>query len=204
VWASKEGRATEWVRGCRSVQEQCRQSRGGQHVLIDSAPRAKRRAVRQTGSGFLLGSCSQMSRNLLPISLSPLFAGPKYRKPKMASHDLRAWSFEDGCLCSILHGPPSYFLLASSLLWHANRPHNFLTQPSLSHLSPPKDHLLPARFRSHFQPVSRLYIAVLPLWPSSLPPQAGCRRYNPSNAALPSTVRLLPGAHAKKVYAERA
>lgn len=51
VWASKEGRATEWVRGCRSVQEQCRQSRGGQHVLIDSAPRAERRAVRQTGSG---------------------------------------------------------------------------------------------------------------------------------------------------------
>ena len=54
VWASKEGRATEWVRGCRSVQEQCRQSRGGQHVLIDSAPRAKRRALRQTGSGFCL------------------------------------------------------------------------------------------------------------------------------------------------------
>src|SRR5271163_1403531 len=23
----------------------------------------------------------------------------------MAPHDLRAWSFEDGCLCSILHGP---------------------------------------------------------------------------------------------------
>jgi len=113
--------------------------------------------------GLLLGSCSQMSRNLLPISLSPLFAGPKYRKPKMASHDLRAWSFEDGCLCSILHGPPSYFLLTSSLLWHANRPHNFLKQPSLNHLSPPKDHLLPARFCSHLQPVSRLYIAVLPL-----------------------------------------
>src|SRR5271168_1804521 len=33
------------------------------------------------------------------------FSGPKYRKPKMASHDLRARSFEDGCLCSILHGP---------------------------------------------------------------------------------------------------
>src|SRR5277367_6095529 len=33
------------------------------------------------------------------------FAGPKYRKPKMASHDLRARSFEDGCLCSISHGP---------------------------------------------------------------------------------------------------
>ena len=79
-----------------------------------------------------------------------------------------------------------------------------LPHTTFSHLSPSKDHLLPARFRSHFRPVSRLYIAVLPLWPSSLPPQASCRRYNPSNAALPSTVRLLPGAHAKKVYAERA
>jgi hypothetical protein len=42
-------------------------------------------------------------------SLSPLLqaqniAGPKYRKPKMGPHDLRAWSFEDGCLCSISHG----------------------------------------------------------------------------------------------------
>jgi hypothetical protein len=39
-----------------------------------------------------------------PPSLSPLFVGLKYRKPKMASHDLRARSFEEGCLCSILHG----------------------------------------------------------------------------------------------------
>ena len=59
------------------------------------------------------------------------------------------------------YGRPSYFLLASSLLQHANRPHNFLTQPSLNYLSPPKDHLQPARFCSHFQLVSRLYIAVL-------------------------------------------
>jgi hypothetical protein len=90
------------------------------------------------------------------------------------------------------YGPPSYFLLASSLLQHANQPHNFLTQPSLNYLSPPKDHLLPARFCSHFQLVSRLYVAVLPLWPSSSPSQAGCRRYDPSNAALPSTMRLTP------------
>ena len=54
-----------------------------------------------------------MPQILLPSphlpSLSPLLqaqniAGPKYRKPKMGPHDLRAWSFEDGCLCSILHG----------------------------------------------------------------------------------------------------
>jgi hypothetical protein len=45
---------------------------------------------------------------------------------------------------------PSYFLLASSLLQHANRPHNFLTQLSLNYLSPPKDYLQPARFCSHF------------------------------------------------------
>ena len=43
-----------------------------------------------------LGSCN--------LSL-PLFGGSKYHEPKMALHDLCAWSFEDGCLCSILHGP---------------------------------------------------------------------------------------------------
>src|SRR5205823_6677865 len=59
------------------------------------------------------------------------------------------------------YGRPPYFLLASSLLQHANRPHNFLTQPSLNYLSPPKDHLQPAHFCSYFQLVSRLYIAVL-------------------------------------------
>ena len=32
------------------------------------------------------------------------FCSPKYRKPRMGPHDLCAWSFEDGCLCSILHG----------------------------------------------------------------------------------------------------
>jgi hypothetical protein len=49
---------------------------------------------------------SNASAALLPPTLSfTTFAGPKYRKPKMASHDLRARSFEDGCLCSILHRP---------------------------------------------------------------------------------------------------
>ena len=48
---------------------------------------------------------SNASAALLPPTLSfTTFAGPKYRKPKMGPHDLRAWSFEDGCLCSILHG----------------------------------------------------------------------------------------------------
>jgi hypothetical protein len=56
---------------------------------------------------------------------------------------------------------PSYFLLTSSLLQHANRPHNFLTQPSLNYLNPPQDCLPHARFCSNFQLVSRLYIAVL-------------------------------------------
>jgi hypothetical protein len=42
-----------------------------------------------------LGSCRQN----LPPSL-PLL--PKYREPKMASHDLRAGSFKDGCLCSFV------------------------------------------------------------------------------------------------------
>jgi hypothetical protein len=54
---------------------------------------------------LFLGLCSQMPRILLPSPPTyPLFAGPKYRKPKMGPHDLRAWSFEDGYLCSILHG----------------------------------------------------------------------------------------------------
>jgi hypothetical protein len=65
-------------------------------------------------------SCTRRPRDHEPLSLGTsheiccpppptlsftTFAGPKYRKPKMASHDLRARSFEDGCLCSILHGP---------------------------------------------------------------------------------------------------
>jgi hypothetical protein len=48
--------------------------------------------------------------------------------------------------------------------------------------------ITPTRFCSHFQLVSQLYIAVLPLWPSSSPPPAGCRRCNPSNAAFPLVV----------------
>jgi hypothetical protein len=42
---------------------------------------------------------------------------------------------------------------------HTHRPH-----PPPSFECPPKDNLPSARFCSHFQLVSRLYIAVLPLW----------------------------------------
>jgi hypothetical protein len=69
---------------------------------------------------LFLSSCSQNevscpSNN--PPSLSPLFAGPKYRKPKMVSHDLRAWSFKDGCLCNILHGPLQLQIWTAFLLF---------------------------------------------------------------------------------------
>src|ERR1700733_12609646 len=45
--------------------------------------------------------------------------------------------------------------------------------------------ITPTRFCSHFQLVSRLYIAGLPLWPSSSPLLAGCCCCNSSNAAFP-------------------
>jgi hypothetical protein len=48
--------------------------------------------------------CHEFCSPPTPILSFTTFAGPKYRKPKMGPHDLRAWSFEDGCLCSILHG----------------------------------------------------------------------------------------------------
>jgi hypothetical protein len=55
-----------------------------------------------------------------PLSFTT-FAGPKYRKPKMASHDLRARSFEDSRLYNISHGPLQLqmwtaFLLPARLL----------------------------------------------------------------------------------------
>jgi hypothetical protein len=39
-----------------------------------------------------------------PPSLPPLLQAQNVASPKMGPHDLRVWSFEDGCLCSILHG----------------------------------------------------------------------------------------------------
>jgi hypothetical protein len=55
---------------------------------------------------WLVQSNTTKSAALPPPTLSfATFAGPKYRKPKVASHNLRARSFGDGCLCSILHGP---------------------------------------------------------------------------------------------------
>jgi hypothetical protein len=123
---------------------------------------------------------------------SPLFAGPKYRKPKMASHDLRARSFEDDYLCSILHGPLQLqiwmaFPLPACLFHTVARQLaiHLLTHPSLNYLSLPKDYL-----HLHASvPISSLFLdSTLPsslFRPSSSPPQAGSRRYNPSNAASP-------------------
>src|SRR2546423_15095118 len=50
------------------------------------------------------------------FSLSPLLQAQKYRKPKMASYDLRARSFEDGCLCNILHEPLQLQIWTATLL----------------------------------------------------------------------------------------
>jgi len=131
------------------------------------------------------------SRNLLPSpyppSLSPLLqaqniASPKWLPTTYAPGPLKTAA----CTAYYMdrfnykYGRPS-FLLASSLLQHANRPHNFLTQPSLNYLSPLQDRLPHARFCSHFQLVSRLYIAVLTytsglssLWPLKRRPPLYC------------------------------
>src|SRR5271155_3034389 len=52
---------------------------------------------------LFLGLCSQMPQILLP-SPPPTLSFTTFAGPKMGPHNLRAWSFEDGCLCSILHG----------------------------------------------------------------------------------------------------
>ena len=133
---------------------------------------------------------SRASSELLSAGIGELGAGSI---ECLASHDLRAWSSEDGYLCSMFHGPlqlqiRTAFLLPARLFPTVARQS---ATPSLNYLSPPKDHLLPARFCSHFQLVSRLYIAVLPLWPSSSPPQAGCCRRPPLYYAVNSQlVRL--------------
>jgi hypothetical protein len=87
---------------------------------------------------LFLGLWSQMPQILLALSFTT-FAGPKYRKPKMGPHDLRAWSFEDGCLCSILHGllqlqiwtafllPARLFLYCSTPIGHTTFSHNLLS-----------------------------------------------------------------------------
>jgi hypothetical protein len=98
------------------------------------------------------------------------FAGPKYRKPKMASYDLRTRSFEDDYLCGILHGPLQLqiwtaFLLPACLFPYRSTPiAHTSSHTSFSQLSEPtQGSSSPARFCSHFQLVSRLYIAILPL-----------------------------------------
>jgi hypothetical protein len=144
--------------------------------------RPKRRLLHHvdqvTLSRFFLGLCSQMPGNLLPSSPPTTFAGPKYRKPKMGPHGLRARSFEDGCLCSILHGPLQLqiwtaFLLPARLFPTAASQSATVFSQSYTLLF-----LFPARF------------SVLHCSPQLH--KRGCRRSNPSNAALPSTVRLLP------------
>ena len=101
-----------------------------------------------------------------PPSLSPLLqaqniASPKWLPTTYAPGLLKTAAYAAYCMdrFNYKYGRPSP-LLAFFLLQHANRPHNFLTQPSLNYLSPPQDHLPHARFCFHFQLVSRLYIAV--------------------------------------------
>jgi hypothetical protein len=88
----------------------------------------------------------------------------------MASHDLRAQTFEDDYLCSILYGPLQLqiwtaFLLPACLFHTTVRRSatHLLTYPSLNYLSLPKDHLHLRACVPNFQLVSRLYIATLPL-----------------------------------------
>jgi hypothetical protein len=90
-------------------------------------------------------------------SLSPLLqaqniASPKWLPTTYAPGLSKTATYAAYCMdrFNYKYGRPSYFLLASSLLQHANRPHNFLTQPPLNYLSLPKDRLPPARFCSHF------------------------------------------------------
>jgi hypothetical protein len=96
-----------------------------------------------TVSRFFLACCSQMPRKLLPFyppSLSPLLQAqngfPTTYAPDLsktvayAAYRMDRFNYK--------YGRPAYFLLASSPLQHANRPHNFLTQSSLNYLSPPK------------------------------------------------------------------
>ena len=107
-----------------------------------TAPLAPRRP-RDCGPLFL-GLCQEI---WCPPTLSlTTFAGPKYRKPKMASHDLRARSFEDGCLCSMLHGPlqlqiRTAFLLPTHLFPTAARQSaTQLSHTAFSQLSEPIEH----------------------------------------------------------------
>jgi hypothetical protein len=103
-----------------------------------------------------------------PPSLSPLLqaqniASPKWLPTTYAPGLSKTAACSAYCmdLTTNTDGLPPSCSPLPSLLQHANRPYNFLTQPSLNYLSPPEDHLPHARFCSHFQLVSRLYIAVL-------------------------------------------
>jgi hypothetical protein len=67
------------------------------HPLTPFLTPLARRRPRDREPLFLGSCCYPLFHHIL--------RGPKYRKPKMASHDLRARSFEGSCLCSTLHGP---------------------------------------------------------------------------------------------------
>jgi hypothetical protein len=125
-----------------------------------------------TVSRFFLSLCKSnatKSAAIPPPTLSfTTFAGPKYRKPKMASHDLRARSFEDGCLCSTLHAPLQLqicmaFLLPAGLFPSAARQSaTQLSHTTFSQLSEPNQgSSSTCTLLFHFQLVSLLYIAVL-------------------------------------------
>jgi hypothetical protein len=117
-------------------------------------------------SRFFLACATKSAALPHPPSLSPLLqaqniASPKWLPTTYAPGLLKTAAYAAYCMdrFNYKYGRPSP-LLAFFLLQHANRPHNFLTQPSLNYLSPPQDHLPHARFCFHFQLVSRLYIAV--------------------------------------------
>ena len=72
-----------------------------------------------------------------PPSLSPHLqaqniASPKWLPTTYAPRLSKTAACATYCMdrFNYKYGRPFYFLLASSLLQHANRPHNFLTQPS--------------------------------------------------------------------------
>ena len=114
-------------------------------AVFDLAPRRPR-----DREPLFLGLCSRMLRTICcPLSHHPLFhhfcrpkisqaqngfpriTRPVFRRRLPVQHI--TWTAST----TNMDGLP-YFLLASSLLQHANRPHNFLTQSSLNYLSLPK------------------------------------------------------------------
>src|SRR5947207_10750002 len=128
----------------------------------------------EIGTVMASASCHLLkchSRHL--TSLSHDFLQPKKnRQPKMAPHDLRAESFEDGCLCSILYGPLQLqiwtaFLLSCSPLPYCSTP---ISHTTFSQLSEPTQGSsstctplfpFPARFSAlHCRPPSLAFVLI--------------------------------------------